>query len=465
MKKKYYLIGIFLFCLLILSFGSENIVADVNDDDGVDDSFEDINERDIDIEFDDENPYGIEIETVLRTGSQIDEIEFELTNTSDGFSVETEYEQETGSNEFELSFKITFVSIIEYNDTNGDGMYNDSNDQFVKELKLDDFQPTIYNNITIPQTTNNLHYFIVNTTDGNFTAHIFIAEEFCRVNGTLLTPNQIKLDIEISNFSYDQSDSLLALNTTLKSEEEYEEDDDTEDEQRGYSENEEWLITNANDTTGYFSWNKSANVDGKIKNVIIGNRTNMGEYERLYINYPNGTHIYHDPKIGIAWILKPIPLSNGGSGGGSSSAKSAMPILNIIYILALVLIIGASIAATSIYHYQRKKNLAIFYESEREESSGILTVRDKSSGKILMESRIKGELLQVFEGENALENLSQLSDLNITAISQDFIDEIDQFDWEEIDKREFIKEMLALTPKERKAILEEMKEKYFSTSS
>ena len=75
MKKYYYLIGIFLFCFLLLSFRGENVTADVNNDDGVDDSFEYFNERDIDVEFEHDK---IEIETVLRTGEIRDEVEFEL---------------------------------------------------------------------------------------------------------------------------------------------------------------------------------------------------------------------------------------------------------------------------------------------------------------------------------------------------------------------------------------------------
>ena len=57
------------------------------------------------------------------------------------------------------------------------------------------------------------------------------------------------------------------------------------------------------------------------------------------------------------------------------------------------------------------------------------------------------------------EKLSQLNDINITALSEDFLDIVDQFEWDGNEKEEFINEMLALSPSERKFILKEMLEK------
>ena len=92
-------------------------------------------------------------------------------------------------------------------------------------------------------------------------------------------------------------------------------------------------------------------------------------------------------------------------------------------------------------------------------------MRDKSSDDILTYSGFKGELLQIFEEENAIDRISKLGDINLTAISEDFLETINTFDWEYDEKEEFIKELLALTPKERKEILNEMKEKTLRNSS
>ena len=75
------------------------------------------------------------------------------------------------------------------------------------------------------------------------------------------------------------------------------------------------------------------------------------------------------------------------------------------------------------------------------------------------------QALQILEEKNALDKISKLGDINLTAISEDFLETINTFDWEYDEKEEFIKELLALTPKERKEILDEMKEKTFRNSS
>jgi hypothetical protein len=186
----------------------------------------------------------------------------------------------------------------------------------------------------------------------------------------------------------------------------------------------------------------------------------------IYINYPNGTHIYHDPKVGVAWILKSIvvPPSSGKSDKSKAGTPTIPIFLTPIYILAAVLIIGASVAASSIYYY-KKKHLTGHYDDKIGLKPSILTMRDKFSGDILADSGFKGELLQIFEEENALDKISKLGEINITVISEDFLETINTFDWEYDEKEEFIKELLALTPKERKEILDEMKERTFRNSS
>ncbi|MHA1257283.1 MAG: hypothetical protein ACTSPS_16970, partial [Promethearchaeota archaeon] len=321
-KTIYYIIAILLVSVLIFQSGTKTTIAHDDDDDGVDDDFEGTNLREIDVET---KHGGYEIETILSAGSVIDEIEYYLLNNSNGFSIKTVYERESESNEIEVEFNITFVSIIEYNDTDQNKRYNASDD-IVREHKLDSFQPTNYS-IEILPTGNDLYHFIVNTTDGNFTAHIYIAEEFTPINNSIVTPTQIKVDIEINNFTYNSDNSRLALNTTFDSEVDYEEEDYTEDEIMGYAENEDWLITTMNATSGFLSWNKTADVDGILEEVLISNRTLVGNYERIYINYPNGTHIYHDPKIGIAGILNSVVIApSSGKSGKSKAGTQTIPI-------------------------------------------------------------------------------------------------------------------------------------------
>ena len=67
--------------------------------------------------------------------------------------------------------------------------------------------------------------------------------------------------------------------------------------------------------------------------------------------------------------------------------------------------------------------------------------------------------LQIFLEENSIEKLSQMGNLKITVLTEDFIKSINQFGWERNEKNEFIREMLAFSPAERQMILKEMIEK------
>ncbi len=64
--------------------------------------------------------------------------------------------------------------------------------------------------------------------------------------------------------------------------------------------------------------------------------------------------------------------------------------------------------------------------------------------------------LQILEEEDAIRNLYDKGDINITAISNDFYETIDNFGFKGNEKSEFIKEMLSLRPFEREVILRDM---------
>ena len=61
--------------------------------------------------------------------------------------------------------------------------------------------------------------------------------------------------------------------------------------------------------------------------------------------------------------------------------------------------------------------------------------------------------------QNSQKNQRKEYSTNITAISEDFMNIVNQFKWEKQDKDNFIEEMLALSPSERQSILNEMLEK------
>jgi hypothetical protein len=274
------------------------------DDDGVDDDDEAVNERSLQIEA---NEKEVQIQSKLKNGENEDSIEIEFTVTDEP-EIQVEYESEFGSTEMELSFKVKFYSLIEYNDTNLDGLYNESDDDLVQELRLDDshvgYLPISYITELVGSTT--IHIINATTTDGVFSLQFFIAEEFVLIDGALVTPTEMKIDIGINDFPYMSDSSILALKLRLEAETEYEQDEDTEDEEGERATSEVEVEVTMNGFTGFFSWSENVLVDGIMKHVkasAVDIDDLDSTKQKMYLNYPRGTKILHDPKIGVAGIL------------------------------------------------------------------------------------------------------------------------------------------------------------------
>jgi hypothetical protein len=428
------LIGI---SLIILNFNYAT--ASDDDDDGIDDDLEDLNKRNITIEIEADQ---IQIESSLRSGDQIDEIQLKITNDSEGLGIEVSYESEINSTEIDLEFGIKFRKLVEFVDIDIDSIYDPLIDDTIQEFDLDDFQPVIYSQFNITDDTK-LHYFIINTTDGVFTAHIYFSEEFTIVNGTLISPIQTKIDIEISNFAYINSSSQIALYTSLESEIEYEEEEHTEDEIREYATNEKGVITKMNNSIGIFTWKNNATIDG-ISREVLASELGIDDYDedeqKLYLIYPRGAHIYHDPKVGIAGILKFKNIIDN-------------PFFLII-LIAILSSLSISIGYT-VYHYREHIFTGHYTELEiKKDRSGIL-------GKLKYDSERLDALLdnkRLLHQLNDLssDKMSSIENIKATALSEDFFKVINSFDWEEDDLVDFIQEMIALSPEERDAVFKEM---------
>jgi hypothetical protein len=442
LDKKTQLVLILLIGLTFFSFNINETIASDDDDDGIEDDFEDINKRDINVEIEANET---QIESSLRSGEKKDSIQLKLTYDSEGLAIEINYESDLSSVpsiEFEIEFGITFRKLIEFIDMNGNNIFEPLIDVNIQEHNLSNFLAIEYIPIDISVDTT-LHYFIVKSTDGNFTAHIYFSEEFLIVNNTLITPIQTKIDIEITNFSYLNVSSQLALYTSLESEIDYEDMEHTEDEQLGYATNEGGLLTNSNNFEGIFTWNNNASIDGISKKITVSS-LNSDDYDeddqKLYLNFPRGTIIYHDPKVGISGIYKIINDFN----------DTFILIIIIAIITSLSLSVGYSI-----YHF--RENIFTRFDTKSKETK--LYTGDFSKDKLSSK-----KLVQIFDNERLrteLENFSTknpkiLKNTKITALSEDFFKILTLFEWEDDDMYEFTKEMLALTPEERQGIYNEM---------
>ncbi|MHA2266516.1 MAG: hypothetical protein ACXAB8_01825 [Promethearchaeota archaeon] len=296
------------------------------DEDGVDDNYEEENKRDIEIWIG-ENV--VEMGSIRRHGDQKDIIDMRVGFGAEGISVRVSFgtiirnpecdepkeeppsEGEEGELQwvndceiiqYKLKFDVFFRGLIEFVDLNDNDVLDFEVDEVIEDYGFSSFHPVDYSLISISDDSN-LHYILLNTTDGVFAAHIYFVEEFVYVDETLISPTQVKIDIEISNYNYIDPNSQLALHTKLWSETiGYEEKEETEDENEGYASDEKEVYIHNDAYMGIFSWKETALIDGvempvSTKRIIEGGEHEY--FEKLYICYPRGNHIYHDPKIGI----------------------------------------------------------------------------------------------------------------------------------------------------------------------
>ena len=354
MKRKNLMFGVFLFGIIFLTASLTNSVAiedDLpgddypeepeepkepeepeepkeepydDDDDGVDDNFEDDNKRDVSIWIG-ENV--VEMGSIRRHGDQKDIIDMRVGFGGEGISVrvsfgtiaknpdcgeekeeaegeeiDLQYENDCELIQHKLKFEVWFRGLIEFVDKNDNDILDFDIDEIIEDYGFNSFQQVEYS-LTSISNDSSLHYILLNTTDGVFATHIYFVEEFVYVDETLISPTQVKIDIEITNFNYTNPNSQLALHIKLWSEAiGYEEREETKDEKDGYANEEKEVYIHNEEFTGIFSWKEIALIDGVEMPVLTKRIVEGGEYEhleKLYISYPRGNHIYHDPKIGI----------------------------------------------------------------------------------------------------------------------------------------------------------------------
>ncbi len=337
MKSKYIVLGLFFIGILFLSInygygfegaggeGGEEIPDEIPDEDGdgIDDTFEEENKRDIEIWI---GECVVEVASIRRSEDKKDIIDLRVGYDDYGLSVRVSYgtiiteceevvEEEPPVEEkeiiplggeyceetveYRLVFEVLFRGLVEFVDLNGDGVLDEEHDEIISDYGFHSFQPIDYSLTSISEDTN-LHYLLFNTTDGVFAAHIYLVEEFVYVDDNLISPTEVKVDIEITNYEYLDDNSQLALITKLWSEEKYNKNEVSVDEKEGYATDEKDVVTKNNQYSGFFSWKETALVDGIEMEVLTKElEYECEEIQVLLICYPRGYHIYHDPKIGI----------------------------------------------------------------------------------------------------------------------------------------------------------------------
>ena len=313
-RKSTVLSVLLLYSLILLLFSStifpSDVYAWVSDDDdgggdddenGIDDDIEDYNERELQIEVDADQ---VEIQSKRKNETLEDKIEISF-KASDEPEFHLQYRTESDSLDSEISFEVSFYSLVEFLDTDENNQFDEDFDQEVQEYELDREFTTITEKITDDGFGNEIHTFNTTTEDGIFSLQFYVLTSFSQLSGSFIVPSEIKLDLAIRNFPFIESISKLALHTNLEAENEFEIDEETEDEEQNHSSDEKAVDISIGHFTSFFSWYEYALVDGINQTVYNGNiESDESENEMIFLIYEQGNQIIHDPKIGFENITK-----------------------------------------------------------------------------------------------------------------------------------------------------------------
>jgi hypothetical protein len=164
--------------------------------------------------------------------------------------------------------------------------------------------------------------FVIETWDNNgyFGLRCVVSSEFSNVANGYISPGSMKIDIMIGNYPFKANDSKLALLMEMGSDIGYagqvdmERKDESYDQSFGLAYDEEEIGFSTGNFSGFFSWVKAAEADGRdvpvrnrILNSVYGNywEENGGlsrNHRGVLFCYPRSEAIVHDTKLGFIEI-------------------------------------------------------------------------------------------------------------------------------------------------------------------
>jgi len=214
---------------------------------------------------------------------------------------------------FGFKFLVGFRHIVEYvdNGTAGNGY------QLGEEVSTYNIGEAGWNPIvnTSSGTGDDIIYTFTATTSDNIFSVIFkISGSVLDLENNLtLTPNSVKIDVEIHDFPYTTTGSSLALWTYLNTKFKQEVRGETHEESEGFANHESEIQIGlpSDETQGFFSWVETADADGKtidVLNTPLEDRTSSEggllpeeKSTRVYYSFltTDAVDIVWDPKVGV----------------------------------------------------------------------------------------------------------------------------------------------------------------------
>ncbi len=300
---------------------------------------------------------------LIRLAYHVDALCFELNETACPLGTE---ERAISQDTFDLEFR----RILEYRDADGNGTY-DPGEPVVQEVRLS--QPASPfteisasrrdgSNIALPFNWN-LSWESGNITQGALSAGDALLEallSFLIIVGTSapmnftvgaslflqpnthkgipLTPSQLKLDLHLAPLSYVEADTALALEVALRSAQYRFQANVT-----GTSQS---IYTSSQAAEAFFTWSENVTVDGQTRRVGSTRLQPDNSTVLLYLSYPRGDVILHDPVLGVS-------LAQGGSSAPPTPPEVPQPIPFSTIILAASFAVVAAVALYAVIRWRR----------------------------------------------------------------------------------------------------------------
>jgi len=284
--------------------------------------------------------------------------EFQITYAEGSFTLE--YKRHANAS-VTSEFKLTFSNLVEWNDTNGNGILDD--DSILETIPLG---PTGFGNLPIRHFERvtpdggDIHSFLIQSNNQEVTLNLTIAERIVRVSPQeFLTPMEAKLTIDIQH-RFTVLGAKLGLEIGIQTANTVKLEDTSWDDENHFRQDDRSInVTNDSGpepSTTFFAWANTANVSGQERAVTVTGpeaSDSVPDYYQMYLAYPAPSEVppsiisvVHDPTLGVVSAayesLLRLPVGNPNLQGD-------------VYLYAVSMVLVAGLVAATIVLASRRR--------------------------------------------------------------------------------------------------------------
>jgi len=337
---------------------SEDDEEDEDEEDEDEDEDEDEKDEDDDDHWhEEEHEHEIEVSSEkvkIKTESlnQSVEIELEVEMRLDESSIEIEFEEESGRSESEQSLEVQFHRLFEYVDSNGDGLWQQSEsierewhlhgdvDSNTEDEGVIDWQPPQLTEVTLGGSAGTEIHLVghLSNSSEQFQIRFWVMNSPMQLLDETISPTEFKMDFIIENWAFSNASHRLGLEMDVEFDHEVEIED---------GKIHSFQELNHTNLSLAFSWVDFVEIDRQNQSVSSQSIAQAGANEqRVLLSYPAGQQIVHDPMIGARYVEVQLAGGNDSNagGGGIDNPTSDPSLLALLPYVGLVLALIALIA-------------------------------------------------------------------------------------------------------------------------